>query len=211
MKRILSLLALLALLVLGGCAEAPFGEYALDGGAVCRVYGSTMGIRRIAVTCVDGTVQEFKLKSPDIEPDEAGGVELVDLDFDGHLDLTVEVKLYANGDIRRACYLWRDGRLTESEVLSSQRNLAVDAETRTLTAWARYVIEDEREIRSRLTYAWHEGQPVAIRQVELIHYLAEDENIYCRVESAAEPGQPLAVVEEKWIFPEQFDETKIWN
>lgn len=204
------LLSLLALL-LCGCTQEPFGEYALDGGAVCRVYGSTMGIRRIEVTCADGAEQSFKLKNPDIEPDQYGGVELVDLDFDGHLDLTVKTRLYANGDIRRACYLWRDGALTESAVLSDQRSLTADAEAKTLTAWDRYVVEEQRESRSRLTFVWHEGTPAAIRKVELIHYIAEDEDIYCRIESKAEPGEPLEIVEEKWIFPEQFDESKIWN
>lgn len=214
MKRNLSFLCLLALLCLaslGGCAQEPFGAYTLDGGTVCRVFGGTTGIRRIEVTTADGGVQEFQLKSPDIEPDDAGGVELIDLDFDGHLDLTVKTKQYANGDVRRACYLWRDGMLVENEVLSSQRSLTADAETQTLTAWARYVVEDERESRTRLTYAWHEGQPVAVRKVELIHYLAEDEDIYCRIESTAEPGEALAVVDEKWIFPAQFDESQIWN
>lgn len=210
MKRILSLLCLLALL-LCGCAQEPFGAYTLDGGAICRVYGGSTGIRRVEVTAADGVVQTFKLKSPDIEPDGDGGVELVDLDFDGHLDLMVKSKQYANGDIRYACYLWRDGMLTESAALSRLRGLAADAETQTLTAWESYTVAEERESRTRLTYAWLDGQPVTVRKVELIHYLAEDENIYCRIESAAEPGQALEVVEEKWIFPEQFDESQIWN
>lgn len=207
MKRILSLLCLLA--SLGGCAQEPFGEYTLDGGTVCRVYGGTTGIRRIEVTTADGGIQTFKLKNPDIEPDEGGGVELVDLDFDGHLDLTVKTKQYANGDIRRACYLWREGGLTESTVLSSQRSLTADTETQTLTAWDRYVVEEERESRTRLTYIWHEGQPVTVHKIELIYYIEEE--IYCCIESAAEPGDALAVVDEDWIFPEQFDESQIWN
>ena len=207
MKRILSLLCLFILLC--GCVQESFGEYALDGGMVCRVFGSTLGIRRIEVICANGSTQTFKLKNTDIEPDVNGGVELVDLDFDGHLDLTVETKLYANGDVRRACYLWRDGALTESAVLSSQRSLTADAETQTLTAWTHYVVEEERESRARLTYVWHEGQPVAVGKVELIYYIEEE--IYCCVTSAAEPGQALEVVDEKWIFPEQFDESQIWN
>ncbi len=209
MKQILILLALALLLV--GCAQEPFGVYTLDGDTVCRVYGSTMGIRRIEVACADGRTQTFKLKNPNIEPDEAGGVELTDLNFDGHLDLTVKTRLYANGDVRRACYLWQDGALTENAVLSSQRSLTADPETETLTAWERYVIEEERESRARLTFVWHEGQPTVVRKIELIHYLAEDEDIYCRIESTAEPGHALTVIDERWIFPAQFDETTIWN
>jgi len=209
MKQILIFLALAILLC--SCAEEPFGVYTLDGNTVCRVYGSTMGIRRIEVSCADGTAQTFKLKTPGIEPDPTGGVELIDLNFDGHLDLTVKTKLYANGDVRRACYLWQDGSLIENALLSTGRSLTADPETKTLTAWERYVVEEERESRACLTYVWHEGQPTVVRKVELIHYLAEDEDIYCRIESTAEPGHALTVTDERWIFPAQFDETTIWN
>ncbi|MBQ3126751.1 MAG: hypothetical protein IJC15_06740 [Clostridia bacterium] len=212
MKRIFcALCAMLTLCALCACRQEPFAIHTLDDGLTCAVYGSTMGIRRIEATAADGSVQIFKLKNPDIEPDAAGGVELIDLDFDGHLDLTVRTRLYANGDIGRACYLWREGRLVEDDLLSAQRSLTADPETQTLTAWDRYVIEEERESRTRLTYVWHEGSPTLVHSVELIHHIGEGEDIYCRIESAAEPGEPLAVIEEKWIFPEQFDENTIWN
>jgi hypothetical protein len=211
MKNFARILALCALLTLCACRQEPFAVHTLDEGLSCAVYGSTMGIRRIEASAADGSMQTFKLKAPSIEPDAAGGVELIDLDFDGHLDLTVKTHLYANGDIRRACYLWRDGKLVEDNLLSGLRSLAADPAAETLTAWDRYVIEEERESRSCLTYVWHEGSPVLVRSVELIHHIGEGEDIYCRIESAAEPGEPLAVIEEKWIFPEQFDENTIWN
>lgn len=55
----------------------------------------------------------------------------------------------------------------------------------------------------------HEGNPAAVAKTELLYYF--EENIYCRIDYAAEPGEALAVVGEKWIFAEQFDEREIWN
>ena len=209
MKRVILFFTLLCLLC--GCAQEPFATYTLDGGAVCRVYGNTMGIRRIEVTAADGTEQRFSLKNPDIEPDDAGGIKLADLNFDGHPDLLAANRQYASGDIRYVCYLWQDGGLAESPELSQLCGLTVDAEAGRLIAWESRLVVEEYESRARLTYAWHEGMLVPVGKLELIHYIAEDEEIYCRIESAAEPGQPLAVLDEKWIFPDQFDETTFWN
>lgn len=202
-------LLILLCVLLGGCDRAPFGEYTLDGGLVCRVWGSSSGIRRLETTAADGTLERFSLKSPDIEPDPQGGVALVDLDFDGHTDLSIKHRQYPDGEARYLCFLWRDGRLVRHEGLSQLRGLTVHPETRTLTAWAYRTVEEEEESRAHLTYVWHEGEPVLTEKTELIHYL-EDE-IYCRVVWTAAPGEELTMAEEDWIFVEEYDPDQIWG
>lgn len=209
MKWKLALLGVAAALGLAACGQPQFAEYALDGGAVCRVWGSEEGLRRLEVTDAAGEVRKFSLGSVDIEPDPAGGLTLIDLDFDGHQDVQIKVRQNGETGDRYACFLWRDGTLEKNDTLGQLRGLEVDAESQTLTAWSYYTIAEEHESKARLTYVWHEGKPVAVAKTELLYYFEED--IYCRVDYAAEPGEALAVVEEKWIFAEQFDQTKIWN
>ncbi len=210
MRKILfSLLFLLLALCATACSAEPLGEYALDGGAVCRVWGSTSGIRRLEVTDTAGETVKFSLPAPKIEPNASGGVELIDLNFDGHKDIRIQTKRYADGDMLYRCYLWQDGTLVESNALNRLRALTPDDATQTLTAWELRTLPDEYESRARLTYAWVNGEPMTVAKTELIHYTADE--IYYLAVYGAEPGKPLELREEKWIFPEQFHEEEIWN
>ncbi len=207
MRKILPLLLLLVF-CLTACAQPPLAEYPLDGGT-CRVWGSTSGIRRIEVTDAAGNTARFSLPAPDIEPTENGGIEWIDLDFDGHDDLRVQAKRYANGDYRYTCFLWRDGTLTESAALNRMRALTVDPERKMLFAKELHVSPDEYESEVRLGCVWMNGNPVPVEKAELIHY-TEDE-IYYLAKYAAEAGGPLEMIGEKWIFADQFDPNTVWN
>lgn len=209
MGRKMALILLLSALGLAACGQPVFAEYVLDGDAICRVWGSEEGLRRLEVTDAAGEVRSFSLGHVDIEPDAAGGLTLVDLDFDGHEDVQVKVKQNLEKYDRYTCFLWRDGTLEKNDALGKLAGLEVDAASQTLTAWTYSTIPEEQESRARLTYVWHEGNPAAVAKTELLYYF--EENIYCRIDYAAEPGEALAVVGEKWIFAEQFDEREIWN
>ena len=208
MRKIIPLLLMLVLF-LTACAQPPFAEYPLDDGAVCRMWGSTAGIRRIELTDAEGNTTRFSLSTPDIEPSADGGVEWIDLDFDGHDDLRIRTKRYVDGDYRYACFLWRDGTLVESTALGRMRALTADAERQMLFARELHVSPDEYESEMRLGYVWHNGNPVAVEKRELIHYTVDE--IYYFAEYTAEAGRPLEMVREKWIFADQYDPDTVWN
>ncbi|MBR6709120.1 MAG: hypothetical protein IKL84_05520 [Clostridia bacterium] len=210
LRRITALLAAACVcLTLAGCADAAFGEYTLDGGALVQVWGSETGLRRLTVTEADGEKTSFSLRNASIEPDAAGGLELIDLNFDGHDDVRIKMQRYTSGDIRYACFLWADGTLVRNTTIDNIRSLSVHPENETLTAWANYhSTADDWESRAYLTYVWYNGLPVPVAKTELIHYV-EDE-IYCLATYAADPGRSLEVVDENWIFPDALDEEKIW-
>ncbi len=198
--------ALLTLLALSACAEEPLATLALTDGASCRLYGSTLGVRRFEVVAPDGSVTAtLKPPAPDIEPDPLGGAEVVDLDFDGDLDLRLRSYQYTNGDLRYACYRWQDGTLVWDETLSALRALSLDAEAQTLTAWTRGVLADEYELTTRITYAWVDGTLTEVARRSLYHYIAEGEEMYRVVDTVD------GVEEERWVFPRQFKENEIWE
>lgn len=205
--RLLSLLMLLILLV--GCGGAPMGTYTLDGGMTCQTYGSETGLSRLEITRLAGETVHFSLPRASLEPDPDGGFELVDMNFDGHPDLRVAYKKMSNGDMRYTCFLWQETGVTKSEQLSALRGMEIDAEAEMLTAWDRYVIPEEHESRTRTRYVWKDGTLWAVEKRELLYY--PEEEVYCLIDSAAVPGQALAMVDERWIFPEKFDENEIWN
>lgn len=130
MGRKMALILLLSALGLAACGQPVFAEYVLDGDAICRVWGSEEGLRRLEVTDAAGEVRSFSLGHVDIEPDAAGGLTLVDLDFDGHEDVQVKVKQNLEKYDRYTCFLWRDGTLEKNDALGKLAGLEVDAASR---------------------------------------------------------------------------------
>ncbi len=210
MRGFIRLLPLLtALILLIGCGGEPMGNYPLDGGMTCQTYGSETGLSRLEITTATGETVRYALPRATLEPDPDGGFELVDLNFDGHSDLRVAYKKMANGDMRYTCFLWQESGVIKSEQLSALRGMEIDAEAEMLIAWDRYVIPEEHESRSRTRYVWQDGTLWAVEKRELLYY--PEEEVYCVIDSAAQPGEALAVQDERWIFPDQFDENEIWN
>ncbi|MBE6575842.1 MAG: hypothetical protein E7654_06210 [Ruminococcaceae bacterium] len=210
MRGFVRLLPLLTVLVLlAGCGGEPMGSYPLDGGMTCQTYGSETGLSRLEITTASGETVRFSLPRATLEPNPAGGFELVDMNFDGHADLRVAYKKMANGDMRYTCFLWQEDGVVKSEQLSALRGMEIDAKAEVLTAWDRYVIPEEHESRSRTRYMWQDGTLWAVEKRELLYY--PEEGVYCLIDSAAVPGEALTVQDERWIFPEKFDENEIWN
>lgn len=199
----------LLLMLFCSCGQEVFAEYTLDGGILCRVFGSESGLRRLEVTNAEGEMMRFSLPRSSLEPDPTGGLTLIDLNFDGHLDVQIAYKKMANGDMRYTCFLWSETGLAESEALSALRNLELDAEGERLLAREHYILAEEYESNARVAYVWQDGALCAVQKRELIYYLEEE--VYCVRDYAAEAGEDLTMVDERWIFPRSFDETEIWN
>lgn len=207
-RRAALCLALCLVLIWTACGEPPFAEYTLDDGVLLQVWGGETGLRRLTVTPTTGSPRSFSLRDVSIEPDPAGGLTLIDLNFDGHDDVRIKTRVYVSGDVRYACFLWADGTLVKNSTLDRLSSIEVHPESRTLTAWASYRSGEDWESRAYLTYVWHNGLPVPVAKTELFHYF-EDE-IYCLSTYTADPGRTLSVVDENWIFPDALDEEALW-
>ncbi len=219
MKRMAAVLLLASLLLsFAGCMSERYDllyETTVEG-LTYAVRGTDHKPRQLAVKR-DGEV--FFAEGLDVDKRVGSlggsyGLEVVDLNFDGSLDVMLPVSI--SGDcLLYTCYVWDASVMNyvRSEELSGLCNLRADAEGKYLLAFSQEYDEqkvfDGPSVRVSsdiaTQYVWEAGMLIAHTVARLTHYESEDTDYYCYELSYFDPETgSLGPAHDKILTPEEY-------
>ena len=221
--RLLSLLLCAVLLLpLASCAAEQHDllyETTADGYTYC-VRGTDFRAKQLVVKQGDEIVWNQKIKVDAAVGSLGGdyGLEILDLNFDGNLDLMV-----ANGkagdEISFLCWLWEEENNTfvRSDELSGLCNVAVNTDLKAVFAFTHtYEYEpdyddapsNEKTVDSTTKYVWKDGVLTPAIRVSLTHDSTTD--LYCySVAYYDEKTQTFDDSDDNWLTPSEYEKADL--
>ena len=218
-KRALGLILILCLLVsLAACAEERYDLlYSIDKGDLTySVRGSGTRPRQITVKRGDDLLWSTNVKVAKSLGawDDAYGLQVVDLNFDGALDIMIPTD--KEGDcVSYVCWL-KDAKgdgYTRSSALSELYNVQVDAERLAIFGFAHSFLREKQPEGPDYTvstdtttkYVWRDGELIPQIRASISYYSLTD--IYCYSVSYYDPAEKaFNDPDDRWLTPEEYGE-----
>ena len=218
-KRLLSLaLCLLLLLPLAACAAEQYDllyETTVDA-RTYRVRGNNFRAKQVVVKEGDNLLWEQKIKVDasvgSLEGDY--GLEILDLNFDGLLDLMIPYDV-AGDEVFYLCWLWNADKnaYVESKELTGLCNVAVDPELKAIFSFSHsYEFEpayedapaNEKTVDSTIKYIWKDGVLTPAIRVSISHDSSTDRYCYSVAYYDEELGD-FGDSDDKWLTAKEYE------
>ncbi|MBQ2734731.1 MAG: hypothetical protein IJF33_02765 [Clostridia bacterium] len=218
-KRLLSLaLCLLLLLPLAACAAEQYDllyETTVDT-LTYRVRGSDFRAKQIIVKEGDAILWSQKIKVSASVGSLGGdyGLEILDLNFDGSMDLMIPTDI-AGDEVFYLCWLWdaEKGKYVESEELTGLCNVATDPELKAIFAFSHFYeyepsYEDapanEKTVDSTTKYVWKDGVLTPAIRISISHDSSTDRYCYSVAYYDEKLGD-FGDSDDKWLTSEEYE------
>ena len=218
-KRLFSLLlCLVMLLPLTACATEQYDVLfeTTEGDLTYRVRGSDFRAKQIAVKKGDEVLLLQKIKVTAAVGSMGGdyGLEILDLNFDGAMDLMIPYDV-AGDEVFYVCWLWDEGKnkFVESKELTGLCNLAVDPEWKAVFAFSHtYEYEpayqdapaNEKTVDSTTKYVWKDGVLTPAIRASISHDSSTDRYCYSVAYYDKDIGD-FGDSDDKWLSAEEYE------
>lgn len=194
-----------------GCSAEPDRTLVADDGTVCHIYLNSRGaVSRLELLRVTEGEDRQVLRPDSQVRDEGEGVEFLDLNFDGELDLRLPVRT-SGGNTYYTTYIRGDAGYYTVSALDALPSPVIDSAAQTISSpYSRYTVEpatdDFPEVyiseAGTSVYSWQQGALRLVGRVSYTYY--SESEIYCVAKWQALEDGTLDAVEEHWLSEEQY-------